>query len=288
MPTKSKGLIVKVNEYADSHERHLAPGLYLIFSPGTRPDRATIQNFVQAHPAVALTLDPSVGPSLHLVGVDNAANSAGTTQDGASAGDRVWVELVHNGLTFDLEGLLPGDPFALTDVAHKFDFSAESSVAEFEAVRLVPGNHLAGAEASLPVLRGLLALARDLVQHFEQIQAIVWPPSSSIIGRRFFESTATAWLDGGAFPALGLTSFREMVDGGLQSVGLSFLIGQELRIEPGLASDKVAATRLGVRLVNLLVLTGRVERSEQITGPDGQRLQLDPSPNGKFIRVWAT
>lgn len=277
-----------MNEGADSHEQHLARGVYLIFSRGERPDRAAIHDFAQAHPAISLTLDPLAGPSLRHGGKDDASSSVTVERGEALTGEGDWVELLHSGLAFDLEGLVPGDAFGLPDVAHHFDFRAPVIAAEYEVVRLVPGNHLAGGEGSLPVLRGILALARDLVQHFEQIQGIFWPPASSIIGRRFFESTTSAWLDGGAFPALGLTAFREMVDGGLQSVGLSFLIGQELRIEPGLAGDKVAATRLGVRLVNLLVLTGRVERSEQITGPEGQRLQLDPSPNGKFVRVWAT
>ncbi len=138
----------------------------------------------------------------------------------------------------------------------------------------------------MPVVRGLIALARDLTHHFDEIVAIVWPPSKSAIGRRFFESVSTAWLEGGAFPALGLTAFRETVDGALQSVGLEFWIGQELRIEPPLASDKVAATRLGVRIIYQLILVGGLEDSEWVVGPDGTRLVMRPSRNRKFVRVW--
>lgn len=108
----------------------------------------------------------------------------------------------------------------------------------------------------------------------------------SVIGRRFFESVATAWLEGGAFPALGLTAFRETVDGALQSVGLDFWIGQELRLEPPISHDKVAATRLGVRLINQLILVGAMTQAERVTAPDGSRLVMRPSTNGKFIRVW--
>ena len=133
--------------------------------------------------------------------------------------------------------------------------------------------------------RGLIALARDFARHFDQLLAIVWPHSYSAVGRRFFESSATAWLEGGPFPALGLTSFRETLDGALQTVGLDFWIDQELRIEPPLSSDKPAATRLGVRLVNHLIAVGGIAQAERIVAPDGGRLVLTISRNRRFIRV---
>ena len=86
--------------------------------------------------------------------------------------------------------------------------------------------------------------------------------------------------------ALGLLAFRETVDSALQSVGLEYWIGQELRLEPPLSADEIAATRLGVRLVNHMVLAGTLESEDRITAPDGRPLVLRPSGNGKFIRVW--
>lgn len=154
-----------------------------------------------------------------------------------------------------------------------------------EALALRPGQHLAGGANSLPVVRGMVALACDLIHHFDDLVAVVWEPASSAIGRRYFESVASAWLDGGAFPALGLTSFKEMSDGALQTVGLEFWTGQELRIEPPLSFDKVDATRLGVRIVNQLVMIGGLDQSERIMAPDGSRLIMRPSRNGKFVRV---
>ena len=138
----------------------------------------------------------------------------------------------------------------------------------------------------MPVLKGILGLAGALTQHFEDLQAVYWQPSRSAIGRRFFESVITAWLEGRAFPALGLTAFDEVADGALQSVGLAFWIGQELRIEPPLTADKVAATRLGVRLVNQLVIVGGLDESERIIAPDGTRLVMRPSRIWDFIRAW--
>lgn len=138
----------------------------------------------------------------------------------------------------------------------------------------------------MPVVKGLVGLARDLVHQFDDLLAIVWPPSASAIGRRFFESVTTAWLEGGPFPALGLTAFKETIDGAVQSQGLDFWIGQELRIEPPLSSDKVTATRLGVRLVNHLVMVGGIEGDERTVAPDGSRLIMRVSRNGRFVRVW--
>ncbi len=132
----------------------------------------------------------------------------------------------------------------------------------------------------------MLALACDLVLHFSDCEAVCWGPSRSVIGRRYFESVVSAWLDGGPFPALGLTAFGEMPDGALQSVGLAFWIGQELRIEPPLSRDKVAAARLGVRLVNQLVLTGGITDDERIIAPDGSPLVLRASRDRALISVW--
>lgn len=260
-------------------------GLFLLFARGFRPDRESINRFTAAHPRISISLDPSARPALRLIGGVNAQQESEVNHSLTAAKDHAWVELLRDGLTFDLGGLGPGALLPAPEIEHRFDWREDGGKSGLEAIRLVPGPHLAVSGSTLPVLRGLLGLARELVQHFEQIEAVFWPPARSVIGRRFFESSTTAWLDGGAFPALGLTAFRETFDGGLQSVGLDFLIGQELRIEPSLAGDKVAATRLGVRLINQLVLTGPIERTEQVIGPTGQLLQLEPSTNGKFIRV---
>ena len=174
----------------------------------------------------------------------------------------IWVELLRNGLTFDLAGLNPGVACAFPEPEHIFDLERIPGKAQFESICLMPGKHLSGGENSMPVVSGLMALARDIAHHFEDLVAIIWPPARSAIGRRFFESVVTAWEEGGPFPALGLTAFRETVDGALQSVGLQFWIGQELRIEQPLAADKVNATRIGARLVNQLILMGGIEGSE--------------------------
>lgn len=158
--------------------------------------------------------------------------------------------------------------------------------ATHEVMVLRRGPHLVSGSNSLPVNRAMLALACDFVRHFDDLLAVGWGPAGSVIGRRFFESVTSAWLAGGPFPALGLVAFIETPDGALQSKGLSFWIGQELRIEPPLSGDRVAATRLGVRIVNHLVLAGGLEVEERITAPDGAPLVLRPTLGKAMIGVW--
>jgi hypothetical protein len=255
----------------------------LLFAPGKRPTRAAIASFLSRQQAVRLSHDPAAPSGAELAVARSVGDRSGA--EGAEAQVEVWLELLRDGLTFDLCGLAPGPSGTVPEIEHRFDFPATASAAEPEVVTILPGPHLAGGERSAPVLRGMIALARDLTQHFPDLLAVFWPASRSAIGRRFFESVVSAWLDGGAFPALGLTAFEETPEGALQSIGLGLWIGQEIRIEPPLAADKIAATRLGVRLINQLVILGGLKESERIVAPDGTRLVMQTSRNSQLIRI---
>ncbi|MEO0690182.1 MAG: hypothetical protein AAFY51_07750 [Pseudomonadota bacterium] len=207
-------------------------------------------------------------------------------RDVSATRDPVSVELLREGLTFDLMGLAPGSSYDLPACDHLFDLETLPTAFRTEALYLTLGPHLTGGQRSLPVIRGLLEIARDLVHHFEELEAVIWPPSRSAIGRVHFDSVATAWLEGGAFPAPGLIAFKPAIDGALETEGLDYWIDQELRIEPPLSNDRLSATRLAVRLVNRLVILGNLRDSERMAGPDGRTLVLRPSENRKFVRVW--
>ncbi len=261
--------------------------LFLLFAAGKRPNPAALKKFAQSQRTVSLTHNPYDDGLLQLVTPDHAeAKRPEMRSADPDLAERLWVEVMREGLTFDLTGLAPGPDCAFPAVESRFDLDNQPTGFRFEGLKLTPGQHLTGGQRSLPVVKGLIALARDLTHHFDGLEAIVWPASQSAIGRRFFESVVTAWLEGGPFPALGLTAFRETSDGALQSVGLDFWIGQELRLEAPIASDKIAATRLGVRIINQMVLSGTLRQSDRVVAPDGRVLTLHPSANGKFIRVW--
>ncbi len=254
-----------------------AVGLHLLFAAGKRPNRAAIRDFVLANRAVAISHDPAEKL------VTQPAATTDTPQ--INGGEQNWIELLRDGLTFDLVGLEPGPAGLLPRIEHRFGFEDATQVEALEPLVLAPGVHLAAGANTVPVMRGMCSLACDLVQHFAALEAVAWPPAATGIGRRYFESITSAWLEGGAFPALGLTAFRETAEGNLQSVGLAFWIGKELQIEGPLSADKVAAARLGVRLVNHLVVIGGIDRSERLVGPDGSRLVMRPSKNGDLVRV---
>ncbi|WP_298303140.1 hypothetical protein [uncultured Erythrobacter sp.] len=245
-----------------------------------------MREFAACYPNVAISHDPAGDASIHLIATDGeSVEHRGETLAGARD-DRHAMELVRDGLTFDLSGLAPGEGAEFPLVKHRFDIDHLPEPCEYEVLHLAPGHHLSGGERLLPVSMCLFGLARDLVDHFDELAGVIWPPAMSVIGHQFFESVITAWLDGGPFPALGLTAFRETADGALESEGLDFWINQEVRLEPPLSAEKVSATRLGVRLINQLVLVGGLEKGERVVAPDGTTLVMRPSRNGKLVRVW--
>ncbi len=193
--------------------------------------------------------------------------------------------MIVDGMTFDLSGLRPA-PYIDAEVAEYFYDIGENVPSKVAAMPVVSGPHLAGAERTLPVVRGMMRAARHLCDAPGLI-GVAWTPARSWMSVSYFGSVVDAWLAGGPFPALGLTSVKPVFDGGLQTEGLAYFIGQELRIEPEVAADRVAATRIAARLINSLVESGPIDESMSVTGPDGERLSLSPSANGKFIRLKA-
>lgn len=280
MDARGSGIFRAVYEgsltISQSQRAHNAE-LHLLFAKGKRPDRHAVKAFAGRLLAVSVSHDPVSG---------YAADAEPVQHEAIWPGQLEWLELLRDGLTFDLSGLAPGPASAFPGLAHRFDLSALPTPDACEAMVLRPGPHLAEGAGSLPLMRELLALGCDIVRQFDGVLAVGWGPASTAIGRRYFESVTSAWLDGGPFPALGLTAFAATADAALESVGLAFWIGQELRIEPPLSADRVAATRLGIRLVNHLVLAGGLAEDDRIIAPDGSRLVLRPSRSRALISVW--
>ncbi|MGZ3246865.1 MAG: hypothetical protein ACXU61_07265 [Croceibacterium sp.] len=197
----------------------------------------------------------------------------------------VWLELLANGLTFDLEGLAPGLPAELPPRGHSYALADNAAETRWEAVTIRPGPHLTGGHTMLPVVRSLAWLAASLCE-IEGVEAVAWHPARTWSGVDYFRDGVFRWIDGGVFPGLGLTALAVSPDGGMQSEGLSLFAGQELRIEPELIADMAAGAKIGVRLIDYMVEHGRIDAPQNVTGPDGQPLRLKPSANGRFIRVW--
>jgi hypothetical protein len=209
----------------------------------------------------------------------------GAAVDGRGSGAALGVELLRDGMTYDLVGAAPGAGFAVPASRHRLGIAAGVREEDCEALSLQPGPHLAPGSRTLPVVRTMMSVATMIVPHLPGLQAVAWPAAGTLIGPDFFVSSMTAWVSGGAFPALGLTAFAADPEHGLRSEGLAFFTGQELELEPALAEDRTAGVRLGIRLVNHLVGQGRVTEIEAIMGPEGERLTLDPDAAAHLIRV---
>lgn len=157
---------------------------------------------------------------------------------------------------------------------------------ELECITLHPGPHLASGRGMVPVIRTLAWLAAEIASR-SGVQAVAWHPSGNWIAPDLFCDSVERWAEGGVFPGLTLTALILAPDGGMQSQGLEVFTGQELRLEPDLTEDSTAAAKLALRLLDLLVERGRVVEPDLIKGSHGEPLRLEPSPNGRFVRVRA-
>lgn len=198
------------------------------------------------------------------------------------------VELLRDGMTFDLDCLAPGDGCSIPAINHAYGMGDSRDAETDEAISLKPGPHLVAGSHSIPIVRAMAGIASDLANELEGCVAVIWPPARAIVGRAFFGTAISTWLDGGAFPALGLTSIDDDPEGGMRTNGLAWFTGQEVRLAAELTRDRAAAARLAIRLVNQLVSQGRLTQSEVIIGPDGGRLALEPTKDGCLVRVRAS
>jgi hypothetical protein len=234
-------------------EPALQPCLFLLFPQGRRPSAPAVREALARSSVGQVSLDPGASEAIPV------------------ASD--WLEVVVNGLAFDILGLSPGQ--ALSAPAPRHHFGCEpAALLGCEAIGLAPGPHLAGATNAMPVVRTLLRLASALASQWHTALGASWLPADSAMERDLFVNAIEAWLAGGPFPALGLTGVAQRGDGRLASEGLAFFTGQELLLDAQLGADRVAATRLLLRLVDNLVEQPPLEgqRIVQLAGGGSLRM----------------
>lgn len=193
-----------------------------------------------------------------------------------------WVELLALGLTFDLRGLAPGVGAQVVPPAHAFGLPLEQAQG-LEAVVLRPGPHLASAGALLPIVRTMAALACEL-SSLPGLCGVGWEPAGTIMSPEYFRRTAGAWLEGGAFPALGLTALTRTREGDMRSVGLSVFTGNELAVEPAPGDSPADLARLAVRVIHHLVQNGPYSPGVH-EGPGGEYLHCSYNADRTFLRI---
>lgn len=239
-------------------------GLCLLFAAGTRPSVEDVERlFAEA--------GQRIGKVARI-----------SSRRGMAEG---WLELLASGLTFDLTGLIPGAAMPRPRARHFFGLAPQVAEGEFEAISLLPGPHIAGGEAMLPVIRIMAEVASALADGFA-CKVVCWQPAGCWMDSGYFARIAEGWSDGGAFPALGLTGIERTQDGGVESDGLAFFIGQELRVEARRGEGAADTVKLAVRVIDHLVRHGPLAAREELTGPDGEALLAEPSADGRFVRLW--
>ena len=235
--------------------------LSLLFPAGARPDAERIAPLLDA---------PETGLQARVVHRPDPGEG--------------WLEILASGLTFDLCGLAPAAGAAPAAARHLYGFDGGRAPAGAEAIELVPSGHVAAGAGLQPVVRTMMGLAAALALELPAI-AVGWRPAGTLMEPRYFSRIIVGWLAGGAFPALGLTALAPDKDGGVSSFGLSYFIGQEIRLDPQAGEPPVEAVKLAIRVVDDLVRNGSLSEPRAITvGAD--RLLAEPSRVGDLIWVW--
>jgi hypothetical protein len=234
----------------------------MLFAEGARPSATDIELLL----AAAVQLD-QIGRIAHRPPDDHG-----------------WLEFRAQGLAFDLRGLAPGMAASILPAEHVYGLPSEMEKFGFEAISLSSGAHIAAGGALMTVVRNLMGLAVNLALELP-LMAVCWNPARTWMDPRYFSRVVMGWLSGGSFPALGLTGLRRMADGTLESSGLAFFVGQEVRV-PGREGEPPSETmKLAGRVIDHLVRHGAPARAEQITGLVGEVLVLEPSGDGRLALV---
>ena len=281
-PVTTEDGATSISSAQDIDAGGLVSAASLLFAPGERPRAEAIDALAKDNPGFSVSLDPVAGGGRKSAAGGSAKNST-RVQNGAH--ELRWLEVLANGLTFDLAGFAPGIAAPHPPQGHGFGLPAGFQAAGLEALTLQPGPHLAGGITMPPVVRSLAWVAAILAA-LPEARAVAWHPARTWCAPQQFRDSVLRWVEGGVFPVFSLAALAPTPDGGMQSEGLALFTGQELRLEPELAEDRMVGARLGLRLLHLFAEQGRITEPEALTGPEGQRLRIEPSPNGRFVRVW--
>jgi hypothetical protein len=237
-------------------------GLALLFPAEARPSAAAL---------VAAIAEP-VGP-VPIVPGHTPSPPTGT------------LELVAQGLAFDVTGLADVSPLPPPPVRHRIGLDAES-LDGLAAVLVRPGLHLQAAANLLPVVRVQAAIAARIAS-LPGARAACWLPAATANAPATFASTVASWLAGGPFPALAFTALVADPDGTLHSRGLSFFTGQEIHIAPRPGRSPRESARIAIRLVDELAGAEPLRAITRFTGPSGERLVATPDGECGVIRIYS-
>lgn len=257
-----KGITELSQSVGGQRHKSYASGISLLFENGQRPSILDIERLLSDQ-----------GPSAMPLRISHK-----------SAAAEGWVELLSNGLTFDLGGLLPAEPKAWPEPQHLFGFERPPVCASLEALHLVQGPHLGSGMAMPPVVRTMAGIAANLSNALP-VKGLLWQPAMTLMEPKYFSGMILNWLNGGAFPALGLTALSVAGDGSVSSAGLDYFIGQDVQVQARPDEKQADTVKLAVRVIDYLVRNGPISEPLEIRA-SSEVVIAEPSKYGNAIRVW--
>lgn len=263
MYSEVEGRSAAIDNRAEDLSSQEPVGLHLLFAPGERPTLAMLEAALGQHSALTICCP---------LASDDARGTAG-------------AELQSGSLTFDLTGLAEGPAAEPPIWRYMLGCGQEDGLADHESIVLRLGPHVAAGQTVLPIVRGWMECGQLLAGALPQCRAVVWPPAMLAVGVDAFRASIRQWIERGIFPTRSLIAFNPSLDGGFQSIGLAHFTGQELHLEPPLPSNPEEAEPVAAILAGHLALAGKLEEVDAVTAPDGCRISLEPSANGRFVRA---
>src|SRR6478735_7947986 len=146
----------------------------LLFAAGRRPNADAVRKLARSQGGFSVSFDPST---------ESATADATAAYSGLA-----WLELLTNGMTFDLAGLEPGSSAEQPPCVHAYALPANAEPIGREALTIRPGRHLSGGQAMPPVVRSLARLAASL-SVLDGVEAVAWHAARSWWGPKYFRES---------------------------------------------------------------------------------------------------
>ncbi len=164
--------------------------------------------------------------------------------------------------------------------AHRFDIQ-ETLLDESLTLTISAGPNKAGPDEEawgdpVELLRAQCTLALALLG--EDTLGVFWAGADSLMGADYFRRMVGIWIDGGAFPALGLAALVKDDGGVVRSAGLDVLVGQDVAVLPEDGMSAADQARLAMRVMDFLVREGPVQQDQsvEVDGFGTVNVQIDP------------
>ena len=256
------------------------PVLHFLFSAGQRPSRDALRRVIAPSLRFRIGDHLTSGPGgAHVVGASGIDDRR----------DANRLEVIVDGLGFDVLGLEPGVALSQPDIAHYADGPIDLVSDRVEVVTLTPGPHIASASGERPIVRAMMELAVGLATAWTRSTAVVWSPARMAATPGFFSRAMARWVGGGSFPTTALVGFAEIAgpqgEVAFRSEGAAFFVGQEVEVSGSITDIPEMAKGVGSRVVNHLIANGSVSDVAHIQGRDGAVLRLSPSNDGRLLHV---